>query len=92
MRFSSSKTLLIKIALISHFLKTDLTPQECCKKNNVPKECFGLCSIAEKKTKSAKIIEHGVRYTKCSEYEDVIDRCFLAAEPMIEGFLVFSIF
>ena len=86
--FKNYIALIINIALTLHLLKTVQTTLECCKKNNVPVGCLGLCSIV----KPMKMINTPERYTDCSEYKYVIDACFQPGEPRIKGYLLFSIF
>ena len=80
--------LLIKIALILHPLKTVPTTLDCCKKNDVPVGCLGLCSPV----KPMKMISTGERHKECSQYENIIEACFQPGEAKIKGYLSFSIF
>ena len=75
--------MLIKIISISHFSEKVPTPRECCENANVPEFCLGLCSPADAMARQEK------RITSCSNYETIIGGCFQAAEPRIQGYLVF---
>ena len=79
----SNLTLLIKIALIAHFLKTGQSILECCKMHNVQGGCLGLCTPAEK---NPPMYSKRERNTNCTQYQDVIELCFQVTEPGIKGF------
>jgi len=55
------------------------TPRECCENANVPEFCLGLCSPADAMARQEK------RITACSKYDTIIEGCFQAAEPKIQG-------
>lgn len=48
------------------------TTLDCCKKNDVPVGCLGLCSPV----KPMKMISTGERHKECSQYENIIEACF----------------
>ena len=80
------KKLPIKMILISHFPEIVPTPRQCCENANVPEFCLGLCSPADAMARQEK------RITACSKYDTVIEGCFQAAEPKIQGNQVLSVF